>query len=154
MVVKDSLGDRIKAYEEVWNPKFTPNSSLLIRIDGKAFHTWTRKLDKPFDNQLNLAMVTAMKFTAQEMQGFKLGYTQSDEATFLLTDTYESSPWFDWKLNKIVSVTASMFTAHFNNVWRPARCPGPAMFDARAFVVPDDDVPNVFVWREKDFGSS
>jgi tRNA(His) 5'-end guanylyltransferase len=84
------------------------------------------------------------------MQGFKLGYTQSDEATFLLrdTDSHETQGWFGYELSKIISISASAFTAYFNREFDEKP---PAMFDSRAFVVPDEDVPNVFVWRQKDW---
>ena len=156
MANKDTLGDRIKSYERVYNQKLTPNSPLFIRVDGKAFHTFTRGLEKPFSQLLIDAMTYAARETAKQMQGFKLAYIQSDEATFLLTDydTFETNGWFDYKLNKIVSITASLFTAHFNYYWyknynRPK--PDLALFDARAFTVPKDDIANVFIWRQRDW---
>jgi tRNA(His) guanylyltransferase len=152
----DSLGDRIKRYEAVSSHTLTPNSPVLIRVDGRAFHTWTKGLDKPFDIAFINAMVNAAIDTAREMQGFKLAYAQSDEATFMLDDDIdhpETQPWFGNELNKLVSISASAFTAYFAReaAWKlPARMP-PATFDARAFNVPEADAPNVFVWRQKDW---
>jgi tRNA(His) 5'-end guanylyltransferase len=148
----DSLGDRIKRYEHASNYALTPRSSMVIRVDGKAFHTWTRGMERPFDPGFVAAMQEATRRTAAEMMGFKLAYTQSDEATFLLTDydTLQSQGWFGYELSKVVSVSASLFTAHFNWVLtNPAGTP--AFFDSRAFIVPADDVPNVFVWRQRDW---
>ncbi len=151
--MKDSLGDRIKKYENVSNPKLTPRSCLFIRVDGKAFHSWVKnnKCKKPFDDRLMQAMVGAAHDTAREMAGFKIAYVQSDECTFMLTDfdKPETQGWFDYKLNKVVSITASMYTAYFNRAYNPIF--GPALFDARAFVVPREDAPNVFVWRSHDW---
>jgi tRNA(His) guanylyltransferase len=152
----DSLGDRIKHYERCWQAGFPPNSPVLIRVDGKAFHTWTRGFDRPFDHHLIDAMVAATRATAKEMQGFKLAYTQSDEATFLIcdTDSHEQQGWFGYELNKIISVSASVFTAHFNDIaqsWTHRSQPPLAFFDARAFLVPADDVPNAFIWRQRDW---
>lgn len=149
----DSLGDRIKSYEAAYQHRLTPKSSLLIRVDGKAFHTWTKGLDRPFDAKLIEAMQLAAIRTAHEMQGFKLAYIQSDECTFLLrdTDTYQTQGWFGYEVNKVVSVSASLFTAWFNKVMRNPYTGLPAVFDSRAFIVPDTDVPNVFVWRQKDW---
>lgn len=152
MTRKDSLGDRIKRYEHVSSPTLISNTPVFIRVDGKAFHTWTRGLHRPFDFNLIGAMGEAARCTADEMMGFKLAYIQSDEATFMLTDydTHQTEPWFGYELNKLVSVTASLFTAHFNREvagWKRA----PAVFDARAFNVPIDDAPNVFVWRQRDW---
>lgn len=144
-----NLGDRIKEYEKAYNFKLTPNSCLFIRVDGRAFHTFTRGMDKPFDDKLIRSMVNAAKRCAKEMAGFKLAYIQSDEATFLLTDfdTHETQGWFNYELNKIVSITASMFTAFFNEEMGTRN----AMFDSRAFIVPNGDVPNVFIWRQRDW---
>jgi tRNA(His) guanylyltransferase len=148
----DSLGDRIKRYEAVNNPLLMNNCPVIIRVDGKSFHTWTRPFDRPFDERLMMAMVSAAKKTSLEMQGFKLAYVQSDEATFCITDldSHASQAWFGNELNKIVSITASAFTAYFNQALSNPDY-GPAMFDARAFNVPLDDAPNVFVWRQKDW---
>jgi tRNA(His) 5'-end guanylyltransferase len=150
----DSLGDRIKRYESVSNHHLTPRSPLLIRVDGRAFHTYTKGFRRPFDSVLMGAMVGAAIDTSRDMQGFKLAYTQSDEATFLLTDydDLDTQGWFGSELNKVVSLSASLFTAHFNR-----RMPGLvdqgrlATFDARAFNVPRDDAPNVFIWRQQDW---
>ena len=151
----DTLGDRIKKYERASRPFLTPNSPVLIRVDGKAFHTWTKHMDKPFDHGLIQAMQEAACATAQQMQGFKLAYIQSDEATFMLTDTdrLESQPWMDYNVNKLVSISASMFTHHFNQAARVFIGPSlaPAYFDARAFNVPVEDAANAFLWRQRDW---
>lgn len=147
-----SLGDRIKRYESAYDTTLIPNSPVFIRVDGKAFHTFTRGMEKPFDHALMHSMILAGMRTAKEMQGFKLAYVQSDECTFCITDfdTHETDGWFGYRLNKLVSITASMFTLHFNyaisNITDEL-----AFFDARAFVVPVEDAPNVFVWRQKDW---
>lgn len=146
-----SLGDRMKAYEACSAPRLTPNAPVVIRVDGRAFHTFTRHMRRPFDPVLMKVMVRAAVETAREMQGFKLGYVQSDEATFLLTDydTNETAAWFGNEVNKLVSLSASIFTAHFNMFMHNE--PVPAAFDSRAFTVPREDVPNVFVWRQQDW---
>ena len=150
----DSLGDRIKRYELVTNHHLTPRSPVFVRVDGKTFHSYTRGMEKPFDARLTAAMIHATQQTARQMTGFKLAYAQSDEASFLITDfdTLESQGWFDYELNKIVSITASAFTANFNQAMadHPA-ARGLALFDARAFVVPESDMANVFLWRQKDW---
>lgn len=152
---KDTLGDRIKRYEAVSNNVLTPRTPVFIRVDGKAFHTFTRGLPKPYSQDLIDAMVYAAGETAKQMQGFKLAYIQSDEATFMLTDydTLETQPWFGYEINKLVSIAASAFTAHFNYYWhiRLDYTIATAMFDARAFNVPEEDAPNVFIWRQRDW---
>lgn len=152
--MSDALGDRIKKYEQAYNQTLTPRMPVMIRVDGRAFHTFTKGMNRPFDYDLMNAMAWATKKTALEMQGFKLAYVQSDEATFLLTDfdKLDTQGWFGYELNKLVSLSASIFTAHFNhytNFWNITD--KIATFDARAFNVPDDDVANVFVWRQRDW---
>ena len=144
---KDTLGDRVKAYEAVTKPKLTRRTPVFIRVDGKAFHTFTKGCQKPFDEDLISCMVYATTKTAEQMQGFELAYTQSDEATFMLWDfnQLETQPWFGYEVNKLVSITASLFTAHFNNRWQELTGSrnSLALFDARAFNVPYEDWPNL-----------
>ena len=166
---KDTLGDRIKGYESVSKPLLTRRTPVFVRVDGNAFHTFTRGCKKPFDQDIIDCMVYATQMTAREMQEFELAYTQSDEATFMLWDfrELETQPWFGYELNKVVSITASIFTAHFNKKWQDifhnkyVCTPDDehnknlarriAYFDARAFNVPYDDWPNVFIWRQRDW---
>lgn len=152
MSAKDSLGDRMKKYERATHHHLPPNSHVILRVDGRAFHTFTQMCDKPFDQDLMSAMSGAMMVTASQMQGFRLAYTQSDEASFLITDTdsHESQPWFDNDLAKLISITASTFTQAFNDMY-PGRRVGHPVFDARAFTVPEPDVPNAFLWRQRDW---
>lgn len=144
-----SLGDRIKKYELITQFKLIPNSYIVLRVDGKAFHTFTRGMNKPFDDKLINAMTVAAQKTSKHMMGFRLAYCQSDECTFVITDTmsYESELWFDGKVQKLCSVTASLFTAYFNKEMDGTV----AAFDCRVFNVPKDDVANVFVWRQQDW---
>jgi len=154
----DTLGGRIKRYEKVYDQALTPRSCLFIRVDGKAFHSYTKGAGKPFDWDIVQAMAVAAEETAAHMQGFKAAYIQSDECTFMLTDFdgLETQGWFDYRLNKIVSVTASMYTAYFNRAISGTQFaiknnPQPAIFDARAFIVPREEAPNVFIWRQRDW---
>ena len=153
---KDAIGDRMKRYEAVSQGFLTPNMPVFVRVDGRAFHTYTRGCAKPFDFDLIGAMTHAAQNTAKDMHGFVLGYVQSDEATFMLSDyeRTETQGWFGYETSKIVSLSASLFTAHFNahvQTLDAGKQFGLATFDARAFNVPLDDAPNVFVWRQKDW---
>ncbi len=144
----------MKSYEKASNNVLITKNPVIIRVDGKAFHTFTRDCDKPFDKKLIEAMARAGERTAAQMGGFKLGYHQSDEFSFLLTDTdtFETQPWFNNEINKLVSITASLFTAFFNQELQAYEHPfPPAVFDARAFSVPMDDFQNYFVWRQQDW---
>lgn len=153
----DSLGDRMKGYEAITRYKAVKKVPLLVRVDGKAFHTLTKTAKKPFDKDLIGAMIHGAKETFKEMQGCKAAYVQSDEVTFLLTD-YESintDAWFDNNIQKIASITASLMSVHFNHYLRftdfEYNKGKPPVFDARVFTVPKEDVVNCFLWRAKDW---
>lgn len=143
------IWERIKKYEFASRTILLPRSYILLRIDWKAFHTFTKDMGKPFDDKLIECMVKAWERTAKEMMGFVIWYHQSDEFTFCITDleSFESQVWFWGEVQKLCSVTASMFWAYFNKeMWGTE-----AIFDCRAFNVPNDDVPNVFIWRQRDW---
>ena len=146
-----TLADRMKGYEDVARHSLTRRVPVVLRVDGRAIHTWGRKLQKPFDRVFMEAMLTAAMAASREMQGFKLGYVQSDEASFLLTDYDDltTEPWFGYCQPKLVSITASLMTARFAEQWVTAQ--EYPSFDARAFNVPADDVANYFLWRAKDW---
>lgn len=117
MANKDSLGDRMKEnYEGRFKFKLMRRTPVIIRIDGRAFHTWTRGFNKPFDKVLSNAMDKTMYQLCENIQGCVFGYTQSDEITLILNDykTFETSAWFDYEVQKICSIAASMTTAYFN----------------------------------------
>lgn len=148
---QEALGDRMKNnYERPARRVLTRRMPVIVRVDGRAFHTYTRGMERPFDLRMVQAMVKAATNTAGEMQGFKLGYVQSDEASFLLTDydTFETQPWFGNVQNKIESITASLMTAYFNRAMETSRL---ATFDARAFSIPQEEIANYFLWRALDW---
>lgn len=185
-MVKDALGDRMKKYEYVSRTYLTPRTPVIIRIDGKAFHTFTRGFQKPFDGVLVKTMQETMKFLCENIQGCVLGYTQSDEITLVLVDykKINSCAWFDYNIQKCASVAASMATMAFNkffykniddyantedvlaslygddrlsrektrsylSILQKALSKG-AMFDARAFNIPKEEVINCILWRQND----
>jgi len=145
-----NLPDRMKAYEESFCRRMVIRTPLIVRVDGRAFHSFCRGMDRPFDVGLIGAMDGAAADVAGDMQGFKLGYVQSDEASFLLTDydRLESQPWLGGVHSKIVSLSASLMTAAFNERGGFGK---PAVFDGRAFNVPEADVANYFLWRARDW---
>ena len=112
----DSLGDRMKRYEVVPRNFLTRRIPAIIRIDGKAFHTLTKGMEKPFDPVLTQTMQDTMKFLCESIQGCVLGYTQSDEITLVLTDytTIQTDAWFGYNVQKMTSIAASMATLAFN----------------------------------------
>lgn len=114
---KTTIGDRMKNnYENITRYYLTRRMPVIIRIDGKAFHTFTRGFKKPFDDILVKTMQDTMKYLCENIQGCVLGYTQSDEISLVLTDYAEltTDAWFGNNLQKMCSVSASMATMAFN----------------------------------------
>lgn len=116
MANKDSLGDRMKCYENVTRNYLTRRAPVIIRVDGKAFHSFTRGFKKPFDDIFVKSMQETMKYLCENIQGCVLGYTQSDEITLVIIDyeKIESCAWFDNNIQKMASISASMATLAFN----------------------------------------
>jgi tRNA(His) 5'-end guanylyltransferase len=120
----DSLGDRMKKYEDISRIFLTRRIPVIIRIDGKAFHTFTKGFQKPFDEVLINTMQETAKELCERIQGCKIAYVQSDEISLLFTDddTITTDAWFNKNIQKMVSVSASIATMGFNksfglNVW-------------------------------------
>lgn len=177
---------RMKKYEFVSRHYLTTRTPVIIRIDGKAFHTFTRGFQRPFDDILSTSMQETMKYLCENIQGCVLGYTQSDEITLVLVDykNIDTNAWFDYNIQKCASIAASMATMAFNkfffknignfvnteemftslsgdnglgeektrnylSVLERAFSKG-AMFDARVFNIPKEEVCNNLLWRQND----
>jgi len=117
MSLNDELGQRIKEnYEQIPKTRLMRRTPVMLRYDGKAFHTLTKGFDKPFDAVLIKTMQETMKYLCENIQGCVFGYTQSDEITLILQDfkTFRTSAWFDYEVQKMCSIAASMCTMYFN----------------------------------------
>lgn len=145
-----NLGDYFK--EKELSDYLTPKGWFIIRLDGKAFHTYTNKLQKPFDSNLSEAMCNTTKQLCSEIQNVKLAYTQSDEISLILSDldSKETSLWYGGNIQKISSVSASIATAHFNRNFK--HIDGKlAYFDSRVFKLDnEDDIQKYLIWRQED----
>ena len=194
MPVHDDLGTRMKTfYEQIPKTKLMRRTPVIIRIDGKAFHTFTRGFNRPFDEVLIKTMQETTKYLCENIQGCVLGYTQSDEITLVLVDyqRFETSAWFDYEVMKMCSIAASMATMAFNKIFLDNidlaynnefhqlglgrmnnledaqeydrlysyleqkydvyyKKTNSAMFDARVFNIPKEEVTNNFYWRQLD----
>lgn len=178
---KTSLGDRMKNnYENVNRFYLTRRMPVIIRMDMKAGHTFTRGMKKPFDDIFVKTMQETMKYLCENIQGCVLGYTQSDEISLVLTDYAEltTDAWFGNNLQKMCSVSASMATLAFNKAFNDnivryidshfdTDCDvmkdlaeytkilinarnKGAMFDSRVFTIPKEEVCNYMIWRQQD----
>lgn len=175
---RDSLGDRMKRYENVAKTRLVRRMPVIIRLDGKAFHTFTRGFVRPFDSILMQTMDDTMKYLCENIQGCVLGYKQSDEISLVLIDyqTLTTDAWFDYNVEKMCSIAASMATLAFNRFFIDnamaaqqffdtegsidglmkfdysvyERKFNTALFDARVFNVPKEEVANCLIWRQQD----
>ena len=114
---RDSLGNRMKHQYEDRTRYYVPRRTFaIIRLDGKAFHTYTKNCKKPFDSELSEDIDNAVIAILPQIQGAKFAYTQSDEISILVTDfdSIDTTAWFDGNIQKIASVSASLLTAEFN----------------------------------------
>ena len=176
-----NLSERMKRYEFVERKYLTPKIPIIIRLDGKAFHTFCRGMKKPYDEIMMNSMVETTKYLCENIQGVKLAYTQSDEITLVLYDhNPKSDGWFEYNLQKMVSVSASMATLAFNKAFEKFVKEYPlcnndltlggivneddetlyrtrmfekidkALFDSRAFSIPKYEVVNCLIWRQQD----
>ncbi len=153
MSTKDSLGDRMKVYENAFRHSLPLRMPLIIRVDGKAFHSYTKGCEKPFDNKLLSAMNEVAIYLCSSIQGAQMAYVQSDEISILVHNYKKltSSSWFDNNIQKIVSVSAGMASGVMTNISSTIFGTSKlATFDSRAFVLPEREVCNYFIWRQQD----
>lgn len=168
MTDKTSLGNRMKEYEAVTDFTLTRRTPVIIRVDGRAFHTFTKRiipeLDEtlysgPFSEQLHLIMSNTALAMCANIQNAVFAYVQSDEISILLCDwrKHETEQWFGARLSKIVSISAAMASTYFNlyleqqlPTLKPHCCPVIPLFDSRAWNLPKEEVCNYFIWRQQD----
>lgn len=171
--MKDNYESRARSY-------LTRRVPVIMRLDGKAFHTYTKKLNKPFDEGLIEDMAQTAKYLCENIQGAKCAYVQSDEISILITDfdTLDTQAWFDYEIQKMCSISASLATAKFNQLRLYRATLGRkvnimkesvieyttenmttsvaigvqtlAYFDSRVFNIPKEEVANYFLARQKD----
>lgn len=144
----DSLGDRMKLYEDAYRLSFPPRLPVILRLDGRAFHS--KPFNKPFDYRHIGKMCHVMRVLMEDIQGAVLGYTQSDEISLLLWpwNRYGSQAWFAGNLQKVVSNAAAIVSVSYSVDNHNRQY---SYFDARAFVLPKEEVVNYFIWRQKDW---
>lgn len=176
----DKMGDRFKAYENCYRIYLPKRQAVIVRVDGRAFHSFTKGFARPYDIVFAVAMhQTALKL-AENISSCKFAYTQSDEITLVLTD-YENintEPWFSNNLQKIVSISAAMASIFFKESFNKsieeeyvdhylngkigdekyqllmkhseAYNNKLCVFDSRAFIIPREEIVNCLYWRQTD----
>ena len=144
-----TLGDRMKAnYENRYRTYLTRRTPVIMRLDGKTFHTVTKGCERPFDSDLRACMVIAAKSVLREVQGAQCAYLQSDEINILVVDykKLDTEAWFDYNIQKMSSIAASVCSVAFSKAFGKT-----AHLDCRVFNIPEAEACNYFVWRQQDW---
>lgn len=144
-----TIGTRMKEnYENRYRLYLTRRTPVIIRLDGKSFHTVTKKCKKPFDEEFSNAINGTAIALCYEIQGVKLAYIQSDEISLLLTDfdKLNTDAWFNYNIQKMTSIAAGEASYQFSQLFNYK-----GLFDCRVFNIPKEEVVNYFIWRQKDW---
>lgn len=183
------IAKRMKDYESISKTKLMKRCPVICRIDGKCHHSFTRGFKKPFDEVYAKSMQDTAKYLCENLPGVVVSYQQSDEITLVFVDYEElnTSPYFNYEVQKLCSIIASMATMAFNKFFEDnvqdfgfdccydpdndnfgdeaakgreedyaiyghvyMNCLGKAMFDARCFNIPKEEVTNLIYWRQLD----
>lgn len=146
----DKMGDRLKMFEGIEAGRILiPNLPICVRVDGRAFHTFTRGMNRPYDERMSKAMIETMKYLVKKTDAC-IGYVQSDEISLVLSDSKD--PLFGGRVQKLTSIIAAMATAKFNDEIHKSFPDKPlAEFDCRVWNVPNrTEAANTILWREFD----
>lgn len=155
----DSLGDRMKEYEGTTQTRLLRRTPVILRLDGRAFHTWTKSLKNmddlsstPFSSLMSDMMAGTTQVLVKGIQNAVFAYSQSDEISILLRDwdKHETEQWFDGNIQKIVSISAALASTTFCDFLGSYDCTQVVQFDARVFNLPKEEVCNYFIWRQQD----
>jgi tRNA(His) guanylyltransferase len=154
---KDSLGGRMKQnYENIFKYKLPERMPVIIRLDGRSFHTLTKEMDKPFDAKFIKLMDETAIHLCNNIQGCQIAYVQSDEISLLIHNYkhLNSQSWFGNEIQKMCSISAGLASSYFTtgfildySCYTGYFYP---QFDSRVFVLPEAEVNNYFVWRQQD----
>ncbi len=202
---RSDLAERMKGYEKRNRYYLQRRMPVILRLDMRAGHSFTRGFKRPFDEVFIKSMQETAKYLCENIQNCKLSYQQSDEITLLLVDydKLNTDCFFDYRVDKLCSIAASVATMAFNRAfannvkleeyhWEEVvhhwykgfyfdddltnkeieeiihknneefndGCPQleyhktalekGAMFDARCFNIPKEEVTNNFYWRQLD----
>lgn len=177
---RSDLAERMKGYEKRNRYYLQRRMPVILRLDMRAGHSFTKGFKRPFDEVFIKSMQETAKYLCENIQNCKISYQQSDEITLLLIDydRLNTDCFFDYRVDKLCSITASMATMAFNKFfenyvdeYRFSKWDGVskyeddtwgyiqtllnavdkgAMFDARCFNIPKEEVTNNFYWRQLD----
>lgn len=143
-----ALGDRMKRYEAATRFVLPQRTYAIVRVDGRAFHSYLRGAERPFDMAFMADMDAVAAALCAEIAGAVISYAHSDEVSVLVTDfgSVHTEAWFGGGVQKMASIAAARATAELGS-----RRPGSPLFDGRVFTIPSAvEVANYFIWRQRD----
>lgn len=147
-MTKIGIGERMKAnYEEIWKYKLPMRLPVILRLDGKCFHEFTRKIERPFDRKFIDNMAKLATYLCEKIHTSQLAYLQSDEISILLHPykKLDTQAWFGNEIQKMVSIASGLASS-----WFSLRYKREAIFDCRCFLLPEAETVNYFIWRQQD----
>ena len=142
------IGERMKHYyEKAYNIYMPYRMPVIVRVDGKNFHQFTKNMTRPFDSDFVTNMAAVATYLCKQMQTVQIAYVQSDEISLLLHPykKLDTDPFFANEIQKISSVSAGLASSYMTTLYKKI-----AVFDARCFVLPESEVVNYFIWRQQD----
>lgn len=148
-----TLGERMKSYEKPWDNSFQNENYVIMRLDGNAFHTYTRKLERPYDYDFVNHMNAVAEAICKKIPGSKFAFTQSDETSILIKplrdeNNPDGNTFFSGRVAKISSLSAGLASATLARLRPEQEIP---LFDARIFSLPTaEEVESYFIWRQRD----
>jgi len=146
----DTFARRMRDMQQNSDTRLPTKGYSILQLDGKAFHTWTRGLNIPFDAKFVEAMDAVAGLLAQKISNVKFAYVQSDEISLLMTDfeNDKTEAYYANRIQKVVSTSAGLASAFMTREFPDKPF---AVFDARFFSAPDKDaVKDWFIWRQAD----
>ncbi|XP_033164325.1 probable tRNA(His) guanylyltransferase [Drosophila mauritiana] len=141
----------VKSFEQ--DDSILPNVWIVIRIDGKKFHKFskTHDFEKPNDENALNVMNAAATAVMQEFRDIVLAYGQSDEYSFVFR---KETVAFKRRSAKLLTYVTSLFSSSYVMQWAKwmnlplayAPC-----FDGRVVLYPSEqNLKDYLSWRQAD----
>lgn len=148
------LSDRMKRYESSADITLPDRLPVIVRLDGNSFSKMTKRgeFKKPYDPRFVEAMKAGAVSVLKYCSGVQLAYVQSDEISLLLRNdqNINTDPFLGNRIQKLTSLLAAKVSVAFNKEMMKQEFDTEAVFDCRAFIVPEHEVHNYFLWRQLD----
>lgn len=117
-MIFESLKEKCKYYQSLYDYKLLPNSYVIVHLDGKNFSKVIKNnFELPFDDNFINMMNETTKYLCENVQNVEFAYTQSDEITLIIPDNTTIDLPFKGRICKLQSILASMASTKFNQLY-------------------------------------